>query len=260
MLAKSISALAALAFAAHAVVAEPMPYKPTVVKMSVRELFGVVRRANVPGYQPTPAVCGEGDTCEAACGAGFTTCASKDEAIHCFNSAAAQTCCPDNSGNSCDAGYFCAADATNETWCCPDGMNLEQCAAAYSITGGLVRETASATSLSSSAAPSTTSFSSSAPATTSSSSISSSSSASVDKNATTTASASEETLSTVEPTSSFLPSGGFSSSNTTSISFVTTGSAPAPTTTATQVATAAGSRVVPAGALLLLVAGIASLL
>ena len=98
MLVKSISALAALAFAAH-VAAEPMPYKAQVMKMSVRELFGVARRQDTPGYQPEQAVCGIGNTCEEACGAGYTTCASKDNQVHCYNPAAAEICCPNQSGS-----------------------------------------------------------------------------------------------------------------------------------------------------------------
>lgn len=98
MLVKSFSALAALAFAAH-VVAEPMPYKPKLMKTSVRELFGVVRRQDSPGYQPTAAVCGTGNTCAEACGAGYETCASSDEQVHCFNPTANELCCPDQSGS-----------------------------------------------------------------------------------------------------------------------------------------------------------------
>jgi len=97
MLAKSITALAALTFAVT-VAAEPRPYKPQM-KMSVKQLFGVVRRQDNPGYQPEQAVCGDGNTCEEACGAGYQECASKDLEIHCYNTAAAQTCCPNKSGS-----------------------------------------------------------------------------------------------------------------------------------------------------------------
>jgi hypothetical protein len=98
MLVKSIAALAALAFAAN-VAAEPRPYKPNMMKTSARDLFGVVRRQENPGYQPEQAVCGTGKTCEEACGAGYTTCASSDSQVHCFNPAAGEVCCPDKSGS-----------------------------------------------------------------------------------------------------------------------------------------------------------------
>lgn len=101
MLAKSFTALAALALAAQAV-AEPlrMPYKASKLhKTSVRQLFGVVRRQDNPGYQPEQTVCGTGNTCAEACGAGFETCASKDDSVHCYNPAAAQICCPNGTGS-----------------------------------------------------------------------------------------------------------------------------------------------------------------
>ena len=94
---KSASALAVLAVASH-VIAEPMPYKPVKLTMSVREMFGIVGRDD-SGYTPTQQYCGMGATCAEACGAGFDQCASKDKSIHCYNTAAAQTCCPDGSGS-----------------------------------------------------------------------------------------------------------------------------------------------------------------
>jgi len=99
MLAKSVSALAVFALAAHVSAApEKMPYKP-LMKMSVHEMFGIARRQS-DGYQPTQSVCGEGATCADACGAGYDTCASSDTTIHCYNPAAKQTCCPDNTGST----------------------------------------------------------------------------------------------------------------------------------------------------------------
>lgn len=99
MLVKSITAFAALTFAAG-VAAEPMPYKPNAMKMSTRDLFGVVRRHDTPGYQPEQAACGAGSTCEEACGAGYTTCASSDSKIHCFNPTVGEVCCPNKSGST----------------------------------------------------------------------------------------------------------------------------------------------------------------
>lgn len=102
---KSFTALAALALAAQAV-AEPIrlvgaPYKAAskIHKTSVRQLFGVVRRQDNSGYQPEQTVCGTGNTCAEACGAGFEACASKDDSVHCYNAGAAQICCPNGSGS-----------------------------------------------------------------------------------------------------------------------------------------------------------------
>jgi hypothetical protein len=141
MLVTSFSALAVFAFAAS-VVAEPRPYKPSLVKTSARELFA----REVPAYRPSQEGCGEGDNCEQACGAGFVNCAANDDLIHCYNPSAAEICCPNKSGSSCDAGYYCTSDKDEETWCCPDAMNLKECAAAYGVVGGLVSQTAAPTS------------------------------------------------------------------------------------------------------------------
>lgn len=99
MLVKSIAALAALTFAAN-VAAEPMPYKPTMMKTSARSLFGLMRRDDQSGYQPEPTMCGDGNTCAEACGTGYETCSSVDSQIHCFNPAAGELCCPDKSGST----------------------------------------------------------------------------------------------------------------------------------------------------------------
>lgn len=47
---------------------------------------------------------------------------------------------------SCDEGYYCTNDKDKETWCCPEDMDLKECAAAYGVTGGLVKQTAAPTS------------------------------------------------------------------------------------------------------------------
>ncbi|KAJ9136439.1 hypothetical protein NKR23_g9867 [Pleurostoma richardsiae] len=168
MLLKPASTLAILAVASQAV-AELMPYKPMKMSMSVREMFGVVRRDD-SGYQPTQTFCGMGQTCAEACGAGFDMCASDDQQIHCYNPGASQLCCPDGTGNSCDAGFYCTADTAGETWCCPEGLNLAECAAKYGVTGSLVSETPTPTSTSISSTSTSTSSNSS---TTSASSTSS---------------------------------------------------------------------------------------
>jgi hypothetical protein len=143
MLLKTASAVALLAAAGQASASEPAPYKP-LMKMSVHQLFGLGGR-QASGYQPSQTVCGTGATCAEACGANFVQCASNDGQTHCFEPSLSQTCCPDMTGNSCDAGYYCTQDTTGQTWCCPDGQTLAQCAAAYSITGSLVSETAAPT-------------------------------------------------------------------------------------------------------------------
>ncbi|KAK0643236.1 hypothetical protein B0T16DRAFT_415550 [Cercophora newfieldiana] len=225
MLAK-LSALAVLALAAQAV-AEHKPYKPQFMKTSVRDLFGVVRRQDQPGYKPSSSECGVGPTCAAACGAGYETCASTDEAIHCFNKAAQETCCPNLSGDSCDAGFYCTSDKEGETWCCPNALDVKACAAAYSVAGGLVSQTAKPTS-SSIPPPRVTPI----------------------KNGT------YPTIETVSSscTSTIAPSAGFPGSNATAPTFA------APTASQTNVQQGAGQMVAPAGALALLAAGIAALL
>ena len=226
MLVKSFSALAVLAFAAQAI-AEPMPYKPKLMKASVRDLFGYVRRQEIPGYQPSSSMCGTGDTCAEACGAGYTTCTSTDDQIHCYNPSANEVCCPDLSGKTCDAGFYCTTDKAGETWCCPNGMDVQACAAAYSISGGLVSQTPKPSSTSS-AAPKTT------PA----------------KNSTITSGPS------YFPTATGGSSGGLHGTN------ITTGASGTftPSPTPSKIQQGAGNAIVPAGALALVVAGIAALL
>jgi hypothetical protein len=58
--------------------------------------------------------------------------------------------------DSCDAGYYCTHDSSAQTWCCPEGQTLAQCAALYSITGSLVSETVAPTTTSTSSMPMTT--------------------------------------------------------------------------------------------------------
>lgn len=232
MLVKSISALAVLAFAAQAI-AEPKPYKPMLMKSSVRDLFGVVRRQDTPGYQPSQAVCGTGATCEAACGAGYQTCASTDDSVHCYNPSINEICCPDQSGSACDAGYYCTSDKVGETWCCPNAMDTTACAAAYSVAGGLVSQTAKPSSTSS-IPPHITPV----------------------KNA--TVASVESSDASTSCTSTIVPSAGFPGSNATVPTF---GSAPAPGPTHTSsIQQGAGQMLAPAGSLVLLAAGIAVLL
>ncbi|KAL2024531.1 hypothetical protein VTK56DRAFT_7574 [Thermocarpiscus australiensis] len=247
MLAKSLAALAVLAFAAN-VAAEPMPYKPNVMKVSARALFG---RQDNSGYQPEPTVCGTGNTCAEACGAGYTACASSDNQVHCFNPTAGEVCCPDKSGNSCEAGYYCTSDKKGETWCCPEGMDLAACAAAYSVTGGLVSQTPPPETTTSTSTSSSTSTLPPTTTTTTTTTTTSSSSSVVHRNTTSSA------IETTAPCTSLAPSSGYPATNTTSISVVVP---PSPTATKTQIPEGAGSVVGPASALVFLAAGLAALL
>ncbi|CZR53978.1 uncharacterized protein PAC_03861 [Phialocephala subalpina] len=145
----STLAVSSVLLAATHVAAEPAPYK--LGSMSLNNAFGLLKRQ--AGYQPTQTYCGPGTDCPTSCGATFAQCASSDGELHCFDPTIKETCCPDGSGNSCDDGYYCTSDASGGTWCCPDGMDLAACAAAYSLTGSLVSETPTSTL---SSAPSTT--------------------------------------------------------------------------------------------------------
>ncbi|KAJ6784615.1 hypothetical protein PWT90_11008 [Aphanocladium album] len=127
--------IAAVATMAAVAAAEPQPYR-----LATMPGLSLMRRAS-DGYVPETTKCGAGNTCAEACGAEFAECPSKDGVSHCFNPAAKQSCCQDGSGNSCDAGYYCTHDHKAQTWCCPEGMDLAACAAAYSVTGGLEKAT-----------------------------------------------------------------------------------------------------------------------
>lgn len=227
MLVKTVSALAAIAFAAT-VSADLKPYKPQLMKMSTHQMFGLGRRQDTTGYQPTQAVCGTGATCEEACGGGFTPCASKDNEVHCFNPSAAEICCPNLSGDSCDKGYYCTSDKKAETWCCPDALDLVACAKAYDVEGGLVSQTPQPTS--SSTASSTTI------------------SVSASKNATT---------STTGPLTTTGPSATLSGSSNSTGSLTLSGTSK-PTQSSVKEGTA--NLVAPASALALVAAGLAALL
>ncbi|KAK7418524.1 hypothetical protein QQX98_003868 [Neonectria punicea] len=158
MLFRSAASLVLLACVSN-VAAQAKPYK-----LVTGPVFGIsLARRTTNGYQPEQSVCGDGNTCAEACGEGFETCPSQDDATHCFNPAGKQTCCSDGSGNSCDDGYYCTHDTKSQTWCCPDSMDLVECAAAYNVDGKLEKDEATT----SSAAPTTTSTTTAAPKTTS---------------------------------------------------------------------------------------------
>ncbi|KAH6889605.1 hypothetical protein B0T10DRAFT_571569 [Thelonectria olida] len=133
-------ASAALAASVSAV-SPRQPYK-----LSSMPVAGVsFPRRDAGGYSPRQGLCGEGSTCADACGDGYTICPSNNPWTQCYNPTVQQTCCPDGTGNSCEKGYYCTHDAKSQTWCCPDKMDLAQCAAAYNVTGGLEKTTGSGT-------------------------------------------------------------------------------------------------------------------
>jgi hypothetical protein len=94
------------------------------------------------GYYPTTEPCGEGDTCAEACGATQIQCPSS-YGMYCYEPSLSH-CCNDLTGYACDDGYYCTTDGADNTYCCPDGMDTVDCAAAYSLTVSLIRETATA--------------------------------------------------------------------------------------------------------------------
>ncbi|KAG5926267.1 hypothetical protein E4U42_003483 [Claviceps africana] len=161
MLFRTVTSLALLATAASAASPEAkrQPYRLAVMAVPGRSLM----RRDDGGYKPDQKQCKAGNTCAEACGAGFDQCpGGQPDIAHCFNPTVGQSCCTDNSGNSCDAGFYCTHDARKQTWCCPHELDLAACAAAFKVDG-LVAATAkpaptttSTTSTTSSATPSST--------------------------------------------------------------------------------------------------------
>ncbi|KAL0933192.1 PRP 4 C domain-containing protein [Colletotrichum truncatum] len=252
---RSLASVAILAFAAQAFAQqEPKVFKRSITTLS-RDL-GFMRRAD-GGYQPEDEVCSKGgNTCAEACGSGYQQCKSTDQAVHCYNPAAGETCCSTNTGNSCLSAFYCTHDPKTETFCCPNGMNLADCAIKHGVTGALTSDVPVPTTTSTSQAPTSSSI---APTTTS-----------------TTSSVVLTTSSTVVPTtsvittSSFVPSVGtssvFAAANSTFTSSTRTGVSTrvntAPTTVSTPAAPDqnAGSSNAPAGMVVLLGAALAAAL
>ncbi|KAH7375144.1 hypothetical protein B0T11DRAFT_323213 [Plectosphaerella cucumerina] len=119
--------------------------------------FGIFGR-QTDGYQPEDEVCGgEGSTCAEACGSGYEQCSSSDSAVHCFNPADGESCCASGDGSSCLASFYCSRSPDVETFCCPAGSTLKECATEFGVTGGLVSDLPSAPPSSSAPAPESTS-------------------------------------------------------------------------------------------------------
>ncbi|TQN73014.1 putative secreted protein [Colletotrichum shisoi] len=279
-----IRSLASLAFAAFA--AQAFAQQTKVFKRSIttgRDL-GFMRRAD-GGYQPEDEVCNKGgNTCSEACGGGYQQCKSTDQAVHCYDPTAGETCCSTTTGNSCLTSFYCTHDTKTETFCCPNGMNLGDCATKHGVTGPLTSDVPVPTTTSvpstskSSTVPPTTS--SSAPPTTTSSSLvatttttttTTSSSSAFISTSTTSETPSTTIVSTIVSTS-FSPSAGtstaFSASNGTTLATASTRSSArgtllpsAAATTAAASGENAGSSNGPAGmAVILGAAFVAALL
>ncbi|PSN64102.1 hypothetical protein BS50DRAFT_500200 [Corynespora cassiicola Philippines] len=97
------------------------------------------------GYYPSTSYCGQGETCQEACGAQYEQCPS-ESGIYCFDPTVGDHCCRDGTGNSCNQGYYCTTDGADNTYCCPDGMDTVNCAASYSLTVSLIRASETAAS------------------------------------------------------------------------------------------------------------------
>lgn len=99
--------VAILALAAQTLARDAeQPYRPALMKMSPRQL-GLAPRDTADGYIPEQTVCNDGDTCAQACGAGYQECTSSDAAVHCYNPAAKETCCPNGSGSELRKPTLC---------------------------------------------------------------------------------------------------------------------------------------------------------
>lgn len=119
------SSIAILALAAAAT-AEKLTF------MKAPTMMGLLRRDDDAGK-----VCGDGDTCAEACGAGHESCPSSDGENYCYNPAAGESCCEyPGKGSACDPGFFCAHDKKEITFCCAEGSTLEACAEIYSDVSG----------------------------------------------------------------------------------------------------------------------------
>ncbi|KAM7196718.1 hypothetical protein V8F20_006911 [Naviculisporaceae sp. PSN 640] len=85
------------------------------------------------GYNPEYKSCGVGHDCT-SCGDTFEECpAPIDVAVFCYEPGKGQKCCPNGQGKACDAGFYCAMDEQRHTWCCPEGLDLQQCAALHTV-------------------------------------------------------------------------------------------------------------------------------
>ncbi|KAG5987627.1 hypothetical protein E4U43_004999 [Claviceps pusilla] len=227
MLFQTIASLALLASSASAASAESnrKPYRLAVMAVPGKSLM---RRDN-GGYQPNQKHCKAGNTCAEACGAGFDQCpGGQADIAHCFNPGAGQSCCTDNSGNSCEPGFYCTHDDKMQTMCCPHDLDLAACAAAFHVPG-LVAATAKPVPTTTSTTSSTTSTTTTS-TTTSTSSTTSHVSTTSTTTSTTTATTAHNTTTSIASTTSHtpklttttLPTTTFTAHNTTTVPKKTT--------------------------------------
>ena len=85
-----------LLLASTLVAAEMTPYK--LGSISKNPNLGLARRQDA-GYSPTQTYCGPGTDCASSCGATYITCASTDDALHCYDPSINESCCPDGTGS-----------------------------------------------------------------------------------------------------------------------------------------------------------------
>ncbi|KAK7447504.1 hypothetical protein CaCOL14_008576 [Colletotrichum acutatum] len=274
---RSLASVAFVAFAAQAFAQQ----QTKIFKRSItagRDL-GLMRRAD-DGYQPADEVCNKGgNTCAEACGTGYEQCKSTDQAVHCFNPAAGETCCSTTTGNSCLSSFYCTHGSNSDTTCCPNGMNLADCAAKHGVSGltsdpPVVASTSVPPTTSKTTPPPTTSSTPAPPTTTSSSVVVTTSSTPAPSSTLipSTSAVPSTTEVTTEVPTTFVPSAGtstaFASSNGTTLATTSTRSSTrstvfpsAATTSASAPDQNAGSSDGPAGmAVLLGAAFVAALL
>ncbi|GKT45661.1 uncharacterized protein ColSpa_05842 [Colletotrichum spaethianum] len=255
---RSLASVAFVAFAAQAFAQQTKVFKRSIT--SGRDL-GFMRRAD-GGYQPADEVCNKGgNTCAEACGGGYQQCKSTDQAVHCYDPTAGETCCSTTTGNSCLTSFYCTHDTQTDTFCCPNGMDLGECATKHGVTGALTSDVPVPTTTSvpstskSSTVPPTTSTTTS---TTTTSTPPSTTSSSVVVLTTSSPTSSSEVPSSTVVTAEVAPSVGtstaFSASNGTTLATASTRSgarstlfpsAAATTTAASD--TSAGNSNGPAG-------------
>ncbi|KAK2592830.1 hypothetical protein QQS21_009468 [Conoideocrella luteorostrata] len=260
MLFQTIASVAILATAANAASGEVkrQPYALAMMALPGQSLM----RRDTNGYTPDQKQCKAGSTCAEACGASYAQCpGGKPDVAHCFDASAGESCCTDNSGNSCEKGYYCTHDAKQQTWCCPHDMDLAACAAAYTVTG-LVAATSkpAPTTSSTSSTSSTISTTSQPPATTSASASSTTLSTTTSVPVLTTTAAKNTTISTAS-TGKTTAWTGFNSTISNGVPTQPSESAPSvtgvPPPANTIINSAAASGV---SALLLIAAGVVALL
>ncbi|EUC43801.1 hypothetical protein COCMIDRAFT_99903 [Bipolaris oryzae ATCC 44560] len=98
------------------------------------------------GYYPTSDVCsGPGDTCAEACGAEYVECPSDGSVTSCHSTTDGSHCCTDGTGNACGPGDYCTHDNQNQTYCCPENLNAEECAKQLGLDVPLIPDSAETT-------------------------------------------------------------------------------------------------------------------